>query len=139
MRNITHIVVHGAFTKAKQDIGVEEIRRWHTDPKPKGNGWSTIGYHYVIRRDGRREVGLPLEQPGIHVKGKNAHTVAICLAGGMGQSGDWEFNYSWAQLSKLRATIRWLKTKFPDAIIEGHNGMDKSRPCPGFNVKEMFA
>ena len=26
------------------DIGVAEIRRWHTDPPPKGNGWNDIGY-----------------------------------------------------------------------------------------------
>jgi N-acetylmuramoyl-L-alanine amidase len=30
---------------------MKEIRRWHTDPKPKGNGWSDIGYHKVITND----------------------------------------------------------------------------------------
>ena len=35
------------------DIGAEKIKEWHT----KGNGWSDIGYHWVIRRDGTLDKG----------------------------------------------------------------------------------
>lgn len=46
------IIIHCAATKPSQDIGANTIRKWHTDPPPNGNGWSDIGYHYVIRRNG---------------------------------------------------------------------------------------
>ena len=36
MRRIDSIVIHGSWTKPGVDIGVEEIRRWHTDPKEEG-------------------------------------------------------------------------------------------------------
>ena len=50
-----------------------EIRKWHSDPKPKGNGWSDIGYQYVINNgkikadyyldcmNGSIEIGRPID------------------------------------------------------------------------------
>ncbi len=49
---INLIVVHCAATPPSMNIGAAEIRKWHTD-----KGWSDIGYHYVIRRDGTQEEG----------------------------------------------------------------------------------
>ena len=31
-----------------EDDDVEIIRKWHVE----GNGWSDIGYHYFIKKDG---------------------------------------------------------------------------------------
>ena len=30
------------------EFDIDDIRKWHTDPRPKGNGWSDVGYHYVV-------------------------------------------------------------------------------------------
>ena len=49
MRSIDSIFIHCSATPASRDIGVAEIRRWHL-----ANGWSDIGYHFVIRRGGKR-------------------------------------------------------------------------------------
>ena len=76
------IIVHCSATPQNMDIGVEEIRRWHTDPKPRGKGWSDIGYHYVIRRSGVVEAGRDWKRMGAHARGHNRTSIGICLVGG---------------------------------------------------------
>ena len=61
------------------DIDAETIRDWHVN----GNGWSDIGYHYVIKRNGLVEAGRPVSISGAHAKGHNADSIGICLVGGM--------------------------------------------------------
>ena len=64
MRKINWLVIHTAATRPSMDIGVKEIRRWH-----KKRGFADIGYHYVIRRDGRVEKGRADTRQGAHVRG----------------------------------------------------------------------
>ena len=83
MRNIIRVILHCAVTRTDQNISVEDIRKWHTDPKPKGNGWSDIGYHYYIRLDGTIEIGRPLNIVGSHARGRNTGSIGICFEGGL--------------------------------------------------------
>ena len=47
-REITDtIVIHCTQTPADMNIGADKITEWHKD-----RGFDTIGYHFVIRRDG---------------------------------------------------------------------------------------
>ena len=82
MREINKIIIHCSATPEGQDFTVQQIRQWHTTPKPKGNGWSDIGYHFVIYRDGSVHKGRPLEQIGAHTLGYNANSIGICYIGG---------------------------------------------------------
>jgi N-acetylmuramoyl-L-alanine amidase len=72
-RKIDLLVVHCSATVATADIGAAVIRDWH-----KQRGFKDIGYHYVIRRDGKIERGRPEQQVGAHVQGFNAHSIGIC-------------------------------------------------------------
>ena len=51
-RKITYIVVHSTATPEGKDYTVADIRKMH-----KARGWSDIGYHYVIYRDGTLHEG----------------------------------------------------------------------------------
>lgn len=135
MREITHLVIHAAATRPSQDIGAEDIRRWH-----KAQGWADIGYHYVIRRNGCLEYGRPLEQPGAHVSGHNARTIGICLVGGVALDGKTpQNNYTDDQWETLRELLRHLKTRFPKAEILGHRDFPGvAKACPSFSVKEWL-
>lgn len=76
---VKYIVWHTAADRrdnGERDTSVAEIRAWH-----RANGWSDIGYHYVIRRDGRVEVGRPENHPGAHTKGLNTCSIGICFSG----------------------------------------------------------
>ncbi len=135
MRSIKMIIVHASDTPKSMDIGVEKIRKWHTDPKPMGNGWSDIGYHYVIRRDGTQEDGRPLDQVGSHVRGFNSHSIGICLVGG--RHGKFDFNI--AQLDSLADLVDALQEQFGRLRLRGHCDYDRGKTCPNFDVEALLS
>lgn len=127
-REITHIVIHCSATAPGSDIGAMEIDRMH-----KARGWSMIGYHSVIKRNGQIETGRPIEKAGAHVKGHNAHSIGICLVGGVKEDGKTpEFNYTRAQMVSLEALHNSYMHEYPKAESCGHRdfpGVNKACPC----------
>ena len=57
-------------------IDARMINGWHLD-----RGWSGIGYHYVVKRDGVVERGRPRIMMGAHDEGENACSIGICVVG----------------------------------------------------------
>lgn len=143
MRKITHLVIHCSATKANvdanitlpgEDIGAAEIHRWHMGP---GRGYSDIGYHYVIRRNGAIETGRPLERIGAHVAGHNSTTIGICLVGGLDERGKAENNFEPKQWLSLKKLLAELKARFPGAEILGHRDFPKvAKDCPCFDARK---
>lgn len=123
------IVLHCSATRAIQkNIGVADIRSWH-----KAKGWSDIGYHYVIKRDGTLQTGRPEKQVGAHVAGHNLDSVGICLVGGLNDK-TWapENNYTTAQWATLKKLVNTLVKRYPTAKVLGHRdfkGVQKACPC----------
>jgi len=143
MRFIDTIVIHCAATTDGMDIGAEEIRKWHTDPKPEGNGWSDIGYHAVIRRNGSIEPGRPIERKGAHVKGHNANSIGICIVGGIRVVDGKTIaanNFTRAQFAGLRILIQMYKDQHPGIKrVLGHRDLDPGKACPSFSVRDWMA
>lgn len=140
----TAIVVHCSATRASQDIGAKEIRSWHRD-----RGFTDIGYHYIIRRNGEVEIGRPLWAVGAHVSGNNSETVGICLVGGLNdKTGKAEMNYTTEQMASLVVIIGTIQKAYPEAQhVLGHrdysfdknkNGVidvfERMKECPCFDV-----
>lgn len=127
-RPVELIVIHCADTPPGMDIGAKQIREWHLD-----RGWSNIGYHYVIRRNGEAEVGRDEAEVGAHAYGHNARSIGICLVGGGGGAVD----YTAAQWDTLKALVMRLKEKYKHFGVRvcGHNDLDHKKTCPNFNVK----
>lgn len=75
-RDIHLIVLHCSDSPDHMDIGAEEIRSWHLE-----RGWSDIGYHFVVRRNGVVEAGRPVDKMGAHVAGHNKGSLGICWVG----------------------------------------------------------
>lgn len=132
MRKINMIIVHCSATKAGQDIGAEEIGAWH-----RKQGWSEIGYHYVIRRSGKIEKGRDLEKAGAHCRGRNRHSIGICLVGGINGAGNPENNFTAEQFVSLKLLLSELREKFPQTVIHGHCDF-AAKACPCFNVREFL-
>lgn len=129
-----HIVIHCAATQAKANIGVKEIRQWH-----KQRGWQDIGYHWVIRRDGRVERGRPENLSGAHEPTRNSDAVAICMAGGIDARGKPQNNFTKEQMASLRGVVRDVLTRYPGCTISGHNHWQPGRGCPSFNWRAWAA
>lgn len=146
MRKINEIVVHCTATnpswyedRSAEDV-VAEIRRWHTDPKPKGRGWSDIGYHFVVHRDGSIAPGRPVWRSGAHVAGRNKYTIGVSLVGGRGGCAydAFEENYTDAQEQALRTLIDDLRKQYPGIkTVSGHNQF-AAKACPCFDVEAWY-
>lgn len=141
MRNIDQVIIHCADTRPLWWQGkttsqkVEEVRRWHV----QDNGWSDVGYHYLIDRDGTIAEGRPIHRVGAHTRGHNKGSIGIMLFGGHNSSADDDFhdNFTKAQEASLRKLIDELKRVYPITLINGHNEY-ANKACPGFSVQKWL-
>jgi len=94
-------------------------------------GWSGIGYHFYVRKDGSVYRGRPQDTVGAHCAGGginlNPSSVGVCFEGNFEteQMGD-------AQLDAGRELVCYLKGIYPDAKVGGHNEF-MATACPGKN------
>lgn len=131
---IRFITIHASATTPSMDIGVEEVTQWHLD-----RGWSDIGYHWLIRRDGTWEKGRPSVYQGAHVGGFNSGNLGICMVGGLKEGTKTpENNFTDPQWVTLFERVRMLHENFPEAVIMGHNGFPghEARGCPCFDWRD---
>ena len=135
LSRVDFIVIHCSATRATADIGAADIDKWH-----RQQGWLSIGYHYVIRRDGTVEKGRPADAVGSHAKGVNARSLGICMAGGVDTKGKAEDNFTPEQKDAVLALVKQLKAKHPAAKVIGHRDVPGTRKdCPSWDVMAWAA
>lgn len=131
------ITVHCSATPPlMSDIGVDEIRKMHTD-----KGWSDIGYHYVITRNGEIQPGRPKTRPGAHVKGHNKNNIGICLVGGVDKNNKPQNDFTEQQFSALRFLVSDQAGVYgiKEENIKGHRDYPGvSKACPCFDLKKKL-
>lgn len=137
MRYINDIIIHCSATKSTSDVGAAEIKAWHTAPKPRGNGWRDVGYHYIVRLDGSVERGRPISQPGAHCYGHNAHSIGICYVGGIDEHGRHADTRTPAQRAALVKLLRNLE-KIYRCPIHGHHDYNYGKDCPCFDAATEY-
>ena len=76
MRKIKEIIIHCSATREGRNYTVADIDRWHRE-----RGFFSIGYHFVIYRDGSIHVGRSVEEVGAHCKGHNTVSIGVCYIG----------------------------------------------------------
>lgn len=146
-KGIRRIVIHCTATREGQDIDAATIRRWHLK-----QGWSDIGYHFVIQIDGDIERGRPEEIAGSHVKGFNTGSIAIVYVGGLDPQGKAKDTRTPAQQAAMAQLVRELLASYPGAAVVGHRDLspDKDgdgvverhewlKDCPCFDVRAWWA
>ena len=142
-RNIKELIVHCSATPEGEDFTVEQIRQWHTLPKPKGNGWSDIGYHYIIYRDGSIHAGRAESVSGAHTTGHNTCSIGICYIGGCPDRtvANWQHKSKDTRTPQQKLALvkllKELKKKYPGAKIYGHRDF-ANKPCPSFDAKREY-
>ena len=134
MRTITLLIVHCSAVRPTQTSSADQIDLWH-----RQRGWSGIGYHYVIRRDGTIECGRPESVVGAHCKNHNRHSIGICYEGGLDEQGNPADTRTPEQKASLHALLTDLKRSYPRALILGHHDLDPTKACPCFNAASEYA
>lgn len=134
-RLIKEIIVHCTATKEGVPVTIEEIRKWH-----KKNGWSDIGYHYVVTLDGKIKGGRDVNISGAHCSGHNAYSIGVCYVGGLDRYGMTKDTRTKEQKASLERLLRRLKEPkfYPNAKIVGHNKYAK-KACPCFNAEYEYS
>ena len=123
------VVIHCTQTPPNMDVDVDKVTQWH-----KERGFDTIGYHYLIKRDGTLQVGRDENVVGAHAVAVNGTSVGIALAGGGTSSMGWENNFTPVQFETLKSIILKLKDKYNIEKIIGHYQVDDGKECPSFDV-----
>ena len=133
-REITDtIVIHCTQTPPNMDVDVAKVIEWHTQ-----RGFDTIGYHYLIKRDGTLQVGRDEDVVGAHAVAVNGTSIGIALAGGGTPEMGWEDNFAPIQFQTLKSIIIKLKNKYNIEKIIGHYQVDDSKECPSFDVPKWL-
>ena len=134
MRDINRIIIHCSATPEGRDIDAATIKDWHVN----GNGWSDIGYHYVIKLNAEIESGRPLDVTGAHVKGHNKDSIGICYVGGADEDMNPKDTMLDCQEEAMRELIFSLRMVWDkDLTLHGHNEY-ASKACPSFKVSQKF-
>lgn len=138
MRKIEKIILHCSATPEGKDYTVDDIRRWHTNPVSRGGrGWSDIGYHYVVYRDGSVHAGRPESKTGAHCAGHNRHSIGVCYIGGLAHDSKTpKDTRTPAQRSALRQLVEELRRKYPGATVHGHREFAR-KACPCFEMQDL--
>lgn len=139
-----------------------EIDRWHAERNfRREDGWrklqnphlKSIGYHFVISRNGAPFTGRHVDEVGAHVHGWNKSSLGICLVG-----TDQFTPRQWDMLAGMVRGIageypvfgapagRQVTSWTPPAAVLSKNGVERAgvcghrdvpgvaKSCPGFDV-----
>ena len=138
-RRISEIIVHYTATPEGEDFTVRQIRQMHL-----ARGFSDIGYHWLVGRDGSIFRGRDESISGAHCKGHNTISIGVSYVGGCParSTKNWANigldTRTPAQKQALIRLIKDIKRRYGSAVtVHGHREF-ANKPCPGFDAKEEY-
>lgn len=163
-RDIDSVVIHATDTFSNKNIGAEEIDFFYKglNPRPAGGppGFGDapaadvvevsripkIGYHYVIRRDGRLQRGKDIvASSDTPLVGSIDDTcLSIAMVGGINSPAtEQQFQRSSAsftreQYNTLEHFLRSFYNHVPGGDVYGYNDLDADGEDPYFDVQEYI-
>lgn len=122
------VFIHCSASDYSEHDSAKVIDNWH-----RARGFSEIGYHFFIRRDGEIQAGRSLEKMPAAQKGYNLNTVAICV------HGLTKDRFKQEQKTALLALcLRLNNLKDNSLIFRGHCEVEKGKTCPVFDYKDWL-
>ena len=152
-RKIDAIVIHHSASHWGDGA---EIVRWHTSPKPKGNGWKYPGYHVVIGNWYPNYISYAHGKPVPHADGKvyrilsedevangcygaNAHSLHVCLIGNFDVELPtnaqylklWDIVKFWCEKYSLDLSDVWGHREMVQRLMNAGKPNAGPKSCPG--------
>lgn len=118
-KSTNRIVLHHA---AASVCDAKTIHAWHL-----GRGFSGIGYHFLVRKNGTIERGRAEHLVGAHVTGHNSDSIGVCFEGNFETETMGE-----AQKNAGSELVEYLKKKYSIGIVVRHKDLAPTA-CPGKN------
>jgi len=141
-RGVIYLTLHSTQSFNNQYLTSLDIHRDHLE-----RGFEGIQYHYVIRKDGTVERGLPADRVSqSSPRNLRNFTIDIALVGGInassGVTNPDEYksieSYTRAQMDTLESFIDAFYRKYPGGIVQGHNQIDQEVDDPNFDVAKYI-
>lgn len=99
-----------------------QIHSWHVE-----RGFTMVGYHFLVSRDGTVHPMRPLFLTGAHCKGANGDSIGIAWTG--------RSHITDEQIDALKRLIRQLREQFGESLsLHGHREFS-SKTCPNINLE----
>lgn len=111
------IILHHA---AAVTCTAQQIHQWHL-----ANGWSGIGYHFFVRKDGSVYRGRPEDTVGAHAGNNNYDSIGVCFEGSFDKEEMGE-----TQKRAGQELVAYLKGKYGITQVQKHNDVNATG-CPG--------
>lgn len=130
---INRVTIH--ITATPKETTVEQIRRAH-----KSQGWSDIGYHWLVDYLGVEHKGRDESIVGAHVGGYNTNNIGISY---IARGADGESSAPYGKFM-TKKQMQGLERKTADVLkrhnlkvsdVYGHNDFTNLKACPCFKVR----
>lgn len=126
-REVNKVFIHCSASDNPDHDNVQTIKAWHLE-----RGWSDIGYHYFIRKDGTIEKGRDLERVPAAQKGHNKGSIAICIHG-------LELDlFTKEELKSLYKLCEEINEAYDDITFHAHNEVNKHKTCPVIDIQKVL-
>lgn len=126
-RKIRRVFLHCSASDNPEHDDISVIRKWHAQ-----RGFTDVGYHWFIKKDGTVQAGRSVDQIPAAQQGHNTGTLAICL------HGLDKLKFTEAQFESLRALCREINTIHQGKVtFHGHCEVS-SKTCPVFDYRKVL-
>ena len=125
-RKVHRVFIHCSASDHAHHDNIDTIKSWHL-----ARGFSDVGYHFFIQKDGTLEYGRDIEKTPAAQKGHNLYTLAICMHGLK------EENFTESQFDTLKKLARQIEHNYENISFHGHCEVSK-KACPVFNYRKVL-
>lgn len=153
MARLRYLVIHCTATPEGREVTSAEIRHWHCDPKPKGNGWKQVGYTDMFHLNGgcerlvdnNEDANVDPWEVTNGAAGYNGISRHIVYVGGLENRPGVPYKdlkpkdtRTDAQMKAMEKYVKNFHRKHPEVRIVGHRELNPSKACPSFPVREWL-
>jgi len=126
-KDVKYLIIH---TLAAKYATLEDVIKWHVEE----NGWSDIGYHYYIKKNGDIKKGREDNEIGAHCKKQrmNYKSLGICFEGHHNKE-----HWTDQQKESFIELTRLLRARYniPVDNVIGHREVQGvNKDCPGTRI-----
>lgn len=123
-RKVTKVYLHHSASDNPAHDDVSVIMDWHLQ-----RGFSDVGYHYFIKKNGIIQKGRGLEKIPAAQKGHNPGSIAICLSG--------LASFTDEQKDALVGLCGDINSKYDKITFHGHKEVGNTQ-CPHYDYKRWL-
>lgn len=117
------VIIHSSNTLYRKKVDAFDLHRQACQ-----RGESSIGFHFIIEKDGLLRSGRPLNSIGFHTDNTNSMSIGICVIGGLITNDNDELvledNFTTAQYKTLQTIILLLKDIYPGIDVQKASDLD---------------